>query len=210
MKLWINGQESDVVLPEDATLGTALLTVQDEKLREDEIIAQISIDGQPLTAELLSQWKDRPIQDFNETRIEAPLKSEYTIASLRTLSEALTESKTDREQISDCISRGQTNEALQKLTTYLQFWQASQQSLGCASRLLEADLKTFEYFEAGQPKTAGVTIRNLTDQLRELKSALEAGDLVLLGDILDYEFSEITETWQTMIDQLADRFDNPN
>jgi hypothetical protein len=48
----------------------------------------------------------------------------------------------------------------------------------------------------------------LSEQLGQLKGALEAGDLVLLGDILDYEFGPITESWQEMLEQLADRFEH--
>jgi len=210
MKLWINGRELEVLLPADATLGAALLTVQDQKIGEDEVISQIVIDGEPLTADLLSQWKDRPIGEFGETRIEAPRRRDYTIASLKTLSEALSESVSQREEISDLISRGQTGPALQKLGGYLRFWEATQQSLGCAARLLKVDLRQFEYFEGGQARTAAETIGNLTGQLREMKSALEAGDLVLLGDILDYEFGTITSTWQNLIEQLADRCENQN
>jgi hypothetical protein len=210
MKLWINGRELEVLLPADATLGAALLTVQDQKINEDEVISQIVIDGEPLTGELLNQWKNRPIGDFGETRIEAPRRRDYTLASLKTLSEALAESVSQRQEISDLISRGQSGPALQKLGGYLRFWEATQQSLGCAARLLKADLQRFEYFEAGQAKTAEETIGNLTQQLREMKTALAAGDLVLLGDILDYEFGTITSTWQNLIEQLADRYENQN
>ena len=38
-------------------------------------------------------------------------------------------------------------------------------------------------------------------------SALEAGDLVLLGDILDYEFSDLTDIWHDMLMQLANQFE---
>ena len=47
-------------------------------------------------------------------------------------------------------------------------------------------------------------IAQLTEQLSQVKSALEAGDYILLGDILDYEFPDLTDVWHDMFIQLAD------
>ncbi len=74
MRLLLNGRELSGVLPGDATLGVALLEVQKHHISEDEVIAAVAIDGQPLTAERLSDWKDRPVSEFSETHIEAPLR----------------------------------------------------------------------------------------------------------------------------------------
>ena len=41
---------------------------------------------------------------------------------------------------------------------------------------------------------------------RKIKQALEASDLVLLGDVLDYDFADLTETWRQTLEELAERF----
>jgi len=86
-----------------------------------------------------------------------------------------------------------------------------QQSLGAVERLLEIDLDTVELYsrvgEEGEPSLLTDHILRLSGQLAEMKAALEGGDLVMLGDILDYEFSDLTETWGAILGELADRFD---
>lgn len=57
---------------------------------------------------------------------------------------------------------------------------------------------------AYQARVVAEQANQLTEQLQELKSALEAGDMVLVGDILDYEFGDITENWCNMLNGLAD------
>ena len=63
-----------------------------------------------------------------------------------------------------------------------------------------------------QAAEKGLAIISLTDHdsVDGIKSALEAGDLVLLSDILDYDFVPLTDLWQNLLEQLADRSDNQN
>ena len=214
MKLLLNGQELDNIQPEPETLGAALFAIQDNHIKEDQVISTIRVDGEPLTAELLAEWKNRSVDDFDETHIESLKRNLLAAQGLRILSEGLAESKTDRDQIVDHLCQGRSSPAMTMLNGYLQIWNGAQQSLLSAGRLLEVDIDSIEIYcpdsESGEPKVGLLidVLDSLTDNLKEVKSALEAQDLVLLGDILEYEFGPLTENWQDMLTQLADRFEN--
>ena len=212
MKLLLNERELTPPLPERTTLGSALLTAQ-EQINEDEVIAAIHVDGEPLTAQLLSEWKNRPIGDFCETRIEALKRPTLAGRGLRLLAQALAQSNADRQQISEYLCQGRAAEAMNLLPEYLGIWQGAQQTLASAARLLQLDLDRLEIFDAEQPDQTRMfpdCVAELTGQLGQVKFALEAGDLVLLSDLLDYEFAPLTERWQNLLEQLADRFESPN
>jgi hypothetical protein len=207
MKLLLNGQKLPEILPEQTALGAALRTIQDEQVPSDEVIARIFIDGEPLSADQLLRWKDRPLKDFQETRIEAQPKTAYAGSCLRTLADALEQSGDVRNQISDMLCKGRGGEAMKVLQEYVGLWLGIQQSLHSAARILDINLDTIEIYNSDAPKGVIDYINGLAGQLTEIKNALQAGDMILVGDILDYEFGSITADWHNLLRQLADRFD---
>ena len=211
MKLLLNEQEVTDSVPESATLGAALTAVQEQHIAEDEVISTIVVDDEPLTADLLSEWKNRPVEEFSSVQIEAPKRNLLASQGLRLLSQGLSESSEQREEIVDHICQGRHSQAMELLTGYLNLWDSIQQSLGSAARLIEVDLDSLEVYESSEPdevKRVADRIHQLNEQLKQLQDALEAQDLVLLGDILEYEFGPLSEDWQHMLEQLADRFEN--
>ena len=211
MKLLLNDREVTDAVPENASLGVALMAVQERHIAEDEVISTIMVDDEPLTADLLAEWKNRPVEEFGSVQIEAPKRNLLASQGLRLLSQGLSESNEQRQEIVDHICQARHAQAMDLLTGYLSLWDSIQQSLGSAARLIEVDLDSLEIFESsGNDKVKRVAdrIHQLSEQLKQLQDALEAQDLVLLGDILEYEFGPLTEDWQQMLEQLADRFEN--
>ena len=211
MKLLLNDKEVTETVPENASLGAALMAVQEQHIGQDEVISTIVVDDEPLTADLLSAWKNRPVEEFGSVQIEAPKRNLLASQGLRLLSEGLSESNEQREEIVDHICQGRHRQAMEMLTGYLSLWDSIQQSLGSAARLIEVELDSLEVYEsAGSDKVMRVAdrIHQLTEQLKQLQDALQAEDQVLLGDILEYEFGPVTDDWRQMLEQLADRFES--
>ena len=213
MKLLLNGQELTEIEPAPTTLGAALVTVQEQHITDDQVISTVYVDGEPLTAERLAEWRNRPVDDFEEAHIESLKRNILAAQGLRIVAQGLDQSRTDREQIVEHLGQGRSTEAMNMLNGYLQVWNTTQQSLAGAGRLMEIRLETIEV-NAHSSETDDEQVRpllelfhRLTKQLKELKSALEAQDLVLVGDILEYEFSPLTENWQKILTQLAEKFE---
>ncbi len=211
MKLLLNDREVTDSVPDNASLGAALMAVQEQHIAADEVISTILVDDEPLTADLLAEWKHRPMEEFSSVQIEAPKRNLLASQGLRLLSQGLSESSEQREEIVDHICQSRHSQAMEMLTGYLTLWDSIQQSLGSAARLIEVDLDSLEVYEStgnAEVKRVADRIHQLSEQLKQLQNALEAQDLVLLGDILEYEFGPLTDDWQRMLEQLADRFEN--
>lgn len=208
MKLFVNDQELSQVLTENDTLATALSTVQQDYIAENEVLAAVWIDGEALTAERLSAWKDRQICDFEEARVEAPQRQILAATGLRTLAAGLKESQEDRKIIVDTISQGQTKQAMGLLAGYLRSWQAAQETLGSAARLMAINILELPAVGDSSETKVRDLLDTLTEQLQELRGTLTAEDMVLLNDILEYEFSELADKWHDMLQSLADRIEN--
>ena len=203
MKLMLNDSELDVSFPADASLGSVLLNVQDNDIMDNHVLASIWIDGDELTADRLSEWRDRPISDFSEAKIEAPSRNEMALLGLCSVIDALNDSITHRNKLVDDICQGRAGQAVGDLSDYLSTWNGLQQTIGSVTRLLEVEISGLEEYcqELGSPLEEQV--QNLNEQLTELKSALEAGDLVLIGDIIEYEFGELTSNWVETLEQIG-------
>ncbi len=144
----------------------------------------------------------------------AALSCKLSVAApgLRTIHEHLAQSAGQREDIVEGVQQGQAQEAMEALGDYLQVWNAVQATLASACRLMNIKPEDLELFESSvvqnpQLKSFSSYLDELTNQLTEVKNALEAGDLVMLGDILDYEFGDLTEVWQHLLLQIAEQFD---
>jgi len=219
MKLLLNNHEIHDIKLQKATLGDILNTVQKDRVAECEVISGIWVDDQPLTADLLAQWKDRPASEFTETRIDAPHRNSLVAESLRLLAQNLGESNSERHTIVEHLHQGRSQDALEMLPDYLKIWDSIPQSLAIACNMIAVDMDTLEIFtpptaQAGRSpdETDALVerIKNLVTILGQLKEALESSDLVLLADTIDYEFTDLTKDWQSLLEELANRFDVPN
>ena len=209
MKLLLNGEQLQRTMTAEATLAATLLAVQEEDLADEAVISEIWVDDEPLTAQRLAELRDQPISSFGEARIEAPSRKELAINGLRELSQQLAASADQREQLVEAICQGRSAEAMEKLGDYLNVWNGCQATIGSACRLLAIQLdQPTEGAQADQRvQPIMEQLGRLGQQLAELRSALQAGDLVLIGDILDYEFGDITDDWCTVLEQFADQIE---
>ena len=88
----LNDQKIEGIVSEETTFSAALAAVQSQYIPDDCVIATIHVDGEPLTAELLAEWKNRSVDDFDEAHIEALKRNLLAARGLRILSEGLAES----------------------------------------------------------------------------------------------------------------------
>lgn len=212
MKLLINGQEIEASPPQDSSFSVALQFIQDNFIPEGDVITKILVDGEVLIPQRLNDWKELPMGDFEETNVFTESCKSFSAKGLRIISEELIKSDNDRKQLIEKIGQGHSEEAMTLLTDYLNVWNTVQLTLGSACRLMRLKIESLDIYESLQavsPKSRPLTdyFEQISQQLEAIKSALEAGDLVLISDVLDYEFGDITDTWHTMLLQLADQFD---
>ena len=212
MKILINGQEfKDDCLDNNPTLGELMVAIQQEHVPQGNVVTEISVDGDALTAELLKDWKGRTIDQFKEIHIATEARNSYAAYGLRLAAENLHQNALLREQIVQHIAQGHSQEAMESFANYLQAINGAQQTLVSACHLMEVEPDSLEIFDqtAGaspQSQSVGDYINRLTDLLEQVKDALSAGDMVLLGDILEYEFADLPEKWHRMLSQLAEQF----
>ncbi len=205
MKITINDNPIDRSFSDKMHLGDVLNIIQSDMVSSQDVITTIHINGQELQAGQLTEWQDRFLCEFKSINIEIMAKTLFASSGLRIMAGHLEESEALRNQVVDALAQGQSQKAMQLLSDYLQLWDMVQKTLISACHLMDVDLENTD-FEIEGIKVSEVIAR-LTEQLEQIKMTLEAGDSVMLGDIMDYEFGEICEGWCVVMHQLSDQFE---
>ena len=202
MKLMVNGREVSDSLPADATLVDALTSIEKAHVTDDMVIAAVTVDGEPLTAERLSIWKDRPATDFTEANIELKSRKTFAASALRLIAGGLQESTRDRDQIAELLSQGQSQQALELLTGYIQTWNAVQLNLDSASDPLAAQVEAvtthpnIQVLTEAQVEELGGYVGNFTVGVRQQasKATRQQGERLATssrGDSLTFDVGAI-------------------
>ena len=208
MNIYVNSEPVEMEHDTDETLASVLSLVQENFFEPGHIVTGIVVDGEVLLPEKLAEIKELPVSEFTEVNMVVRPANKFAAEGLITVSSHLEQSIALRSEVVEFLQQGKMQPAMEKLNEYAQFWAGLQSTLASACRIVGVDIETLEVFDdKGNSEPIMDSIQNLSDQLGEVKAALEAGDLVLLGDILEYEFGDLTENWCALLVKLAAQFD---
>ena len=208
MEVYINSEPIEISIEPDDTLSDVLNMVQTNYIDQGDIVTGLVVDGEVVHPDVLAEIKVKPTSEFDELILSVRAANKFAAEGLITISQHLENSIGLRKEVVDLLQQGNSQEAMLKLNEYVTFWAGLQNTLASACRLVSVDINTLEVFgEDSEGQAVIGFINSLSEQLGEVKSALEAGDLVLLGDILEYEFGDLTEDWRVILQKLALQFD---
>ncbi|MHC4108179.1 MAG: hypothetical protein ACYSXF_06595 [Planctomycetota bacterium] len=103
-----------------------------------------------------------------------------------------------QEEAAQLIQAGQPSDAMDKLRDAVSIWLSVQEAVAKGSQLARLDLDSVTM----DGISARLCIERLTEQLRMIRSALQANDPVGLSDTLLYEMPEVVDEWRRLLEQL--------
>jgi len=172
------------------TVGQVLAHVQ----RNNRLVINMLIDGQEPDLEHIQVVRQSPVQG-RTVYIETAEPRQMALDVLDAIGAEFEEAERLKNEAADLIQRGETSKAMEKLGGCFTSWQHAQESVGKTAQLLRLDLDLLKIDGLSLAEMANA----FSEQLRQIKNALEAHDFVLLGDILMYEMSESTQRWQAAL-----------
>ena len=175
------------------TVGQVLAHVA----RDNRLVVQVLIDGQEPDIEQIGSVRSTPI-DGRTIFIETANSGELAKSVLDEVVSQLTAAERSKQQAADLLQQNQTSKALCELGVCIRTWQHAQQCIEKVLELLRVD--------PGNVIVAKVPLaqclENFSFQLRQIKSSLEQRDFVSLGDTLQYETSDTTQSWLSCIEAV--------
>ena len=175
------------------TVGQVLAHVA----RDNRLVVQVLIDGQEPDIDQIGSVRATPI-DGRTIFIETANSAELAQNVLDEVVNQLTSAEQSKQQAADLFQQGQTSKALCELGVCIRAWQHAKQSIVKVLELLRVE--PADVIVANQPLEQ--CLANFGIQLRQIKSSLEQRDFVSLGDTLQYETSDTTQSWLSCIDAV--------
>jgi hypothetical protein len=168
--------------------------------RLNRLVVHVLIDGREPDLGRMGSVR-REALDQHELFIETADPCELARDALNTVSEQLKEADRLRYDATELLGHGSQFKAMEKLSGCFSTWQHAQESILKTAQLLKIDLNTL--LVAGMSLTD--LLADFTQQLRDMKRALENRDFVLLSDILLYEANHTSKQWRQAVHAMLQR-----
>jgi hypothetical protein len=172
------------------TIGEVFTYIQ----RENRLVVQVLIDGEEPQTTHLGEVR-RTLLENHIIYIETADPGTLALEVLDDVQRQLGDAETAKEESARLLQKNQSAKALEQLGRTIHIWQHAQESVSKVSELLRIDLAGVKVSE----RLLKDMLREFSEQLRQIKSALHQRDLVLLSDVLLYETSQTTENWRSVL-----------
>lgn len=169
------------------TVGQVLTHVQ----RENRLVVNLLVDGVPPDLTRLGHLRAASL-DGMTLFIETAEPRQMAMDVIDEVDSQLREADRLRTEAVDALGRNQPSAAMEKLSGCFSTWQNARESCQKTAQLLRIDLG--EVVVEG--RTFSELMADFTDQLRQIRTALEDRDFVTLSDILAYEATQTCRLWQ--------------
>lgn len=175
------------------TIGAVL----DHLQGQGRLVVHLLIDGNAPDLNQLETIRKMPLSEhtlFVETSEAKKMAGEV----LREMESLLEEAEQAKKLAVQLLQSNQPAKALEHLGWCFTIWHQAQDAVQKTAQLLGLSLESMEVEGTKLPQL----IEEVTAPLRQVKSALESRDFVLLNDTLAYEMPHITQQWQTIINTV--------
>jgi hypothetical protein len=182
------------------TVGHVLSHIQ----RDNRLVTNLLIDGREPDLGRIAAIRQSLLTDHT-LFIETADPAIMALDALDEVEEQLRQTDRLRTDAVEMLQRGQSNRAMEKLSGCFSIWQTAQESVLKVAQLLRIDLEAIAV--GGRPLIDLVS--GFSDQLRQIKTALENRDFVTLSDILTYEANQTSEHWRQAFDAIRHIIQTP-
>ncbi len=211
MEVLVDGNPVNEAFIGNSTLKDALLHVQSDLCAPAHVVISVRCDGQDISGDAMAATLEQPASSFSQIEVFTGTKETLVTDAMTQASASLLETEPACKRIAELLNEGRTVEAVEALGECLRIWQQIHEAVGKSLQMLELDAD--KAMIADEPLLE--VIGKPKETLLQVKQALESQDHVLLADVLQYEFGEVTEKWRALIawirqeaeDRLADTGD---
>lgn len=175
------------------TVGQVLLHVQ----RENRLVVNLLIDGRQPDLSRLGHLRASLLAGHT-LYIETAQPQEMALEVLDEVDAQLREADRLKSEAVDFLQRNHAAPAMERLSGCFSTWQNAQESVLKTAQLLRIDLNSIEVGD----RSFAELMTDFSDQLRQIRSALEDRDFVALADILAYETTQTSTQWLQALDAV--------
>jgi len=180
------------------TLGEVLAFIQSDHCSPGRIVVSVHCDGDLVAADDMAEALKKPAADFDRIEVFTGTKEALVIDVMTQAADTLDDSETESRRVADLLTQGKTAEARQNLVECLRAWQQVHDAVAKSIGILGLNPEAVTV----RDQSLLSAVSKPRDVLLQVRDALLAGDDVLLADILQYEFADVTDTWHAIVTRL--------
>ncbi|MHC4660687.1 MAG: hypothetical protein ACYS8W_03270 [Planctomycetota bacterium] len=198
MKIVVNGREDIVEADSGSRFGTILDQLRRWLLEDDMLILTLLLDGKPLDETAENRHVDSKVDEFKELIVEAAAAKDLALDALGNVKQYCDRVRNSQLTIADGCRKGALEDA-NEFNFIFTWWESLQRSVVNVIRLMKLDPESIRVDKT----SLGDHLAGLTTPLAEMDGALKAQDFVLVGDLLEHEFTPRLDTWLSFLDTLT-------
>jgi hypothetical protein len=189
MRVYLDG----TMIGTGETLGDALALAA--QVAGHRFVVDARADGQEVPADHLANPPEESTYADDLTLTTAD-PVQLVAAVLTDAATALSGLGHEQSAVAELIQIGETSEAMDRLSGVIGIWQQVDHTVRLAHQTTGISLGAIDLDEATE---------SLATHLGAIRTALQAGDLTSVADILAYDMDGLPERWSILLREAADR-----
>lgn len=194
----VNDEPRSIRIEPRQTLRELARAICDDDGPNRSLIVSVVCDGKPVPLDQLDHTLDTPAETFGEVALQTQPMAALIAQSLGEAIEVFRAADRTRVLVADLLAQGQQHEALRRLGELFADWKQVQDTVAVVMEALRGSSPP----DGDAESVLAAPLAAITAHLRELRSALKAGDLVLVGDVLRFELETPFADWIAAMERL--------
>jgi hypothetical protein len=200
MDLYVDGDKTENACDQDQSLDALLDDVREANLQKQRAILEITCDGLDVDGQTLPGLLAKSVASFKRIDIRTGDPRELVDDALNDAVKSVRETAVIQDEVVRLFGAGKTSEAMKKLSDCVGQWHQINEVIAQSLALLRGHLPELK----GQISGLVKNLEPVREKLTDIRQAVATGDFVLVADILEYEFCEVTDIWQNVLDGLIE------
>lgn len=204
MQVFVDDNQVEEALVGSGTIEDALRRVQSHLSKPDRLVIGVRCDGRDVPPDAMAATMQQPTSSVERLEVFTGTRGALVTDAMAQASTCLAETEEACRRSAELFTEGETVEAAETLGECLRVWQQIHEAVGKSIEMLQLD-----------PEQATVNEQSLIEViskpkeiLLQIKEALQDRDHVLLADLLQYEFPEVTSQWHAVVASLQQQAEN--
>ena len=204
MDLFVDDQKVDDDRMAGGTLAELLRDVQANCCPPPRILVGFRCDGEAVVEGAMASTLRRPAGSFELLEVFTGTREDLVADAMNQASASLEDTEGVTQNVAELLMEGKSGEGIERLGECLRVWQQIHDAVVKSLELLR--LNPAQVIVRDEPLAAA--LEKPKDVLLQIKGALQDQDHVLLADILQYEFADVTDMWHTLIARIRQEADD--
>lgn len=188
----VDGRESQEKIASFANLEEVLANVMNDESMNDRIVTDVLVNNESFSEIYPHQAGDMPCDDIESVEIRTEPSLKMAVEMSGELGKVARMMASAAESCASLLREGKDRDALELFQNLLD---VTRDFMGMLSHLRISYL-------GGADEEFGRKVESFSDLLSEMSEVLESEDLVLLSDLLEYEFAPRCEEWRATGDTM--------